>query len=288
MTIAACFVTPSGVVFGADSTTTIEVLDSSGNVTSHYFDHAQKIFEIGEESTVAVVTWGLGAFGSVSYRTIFAKLGDDLRDGSFPNFLDLINGFIQDYWEAYTRELASVIQTVQTLKGKACPSEAENSELANMVSRFTVGFCIGGRLPNSRDQSAFEIVFEPSMNAPPTPREIAIGRPTFWGVRNMISRVIYGIDANLLTRIADGPFWTGSTQDLLDTVEPFVLRLAENLPIREAIDYIHAGISTTSKGLKFSHLPPVCGGPIEIATITTDRRFRWVTHKTLGEAIPQQ
>ena len=39
------------------------------------------------------------------------------------------------------------------------------------------------------------------------------------------------------------------------------------------------------KAMKFSDLPQICGGPIEIAVITSDRRFRWVKHKTWDAAI---
>ena len=73
MTIAACYVSPEGVVFGADSTSSINV---GGD--EHYFNHAQKIFEIGERADLAVVTWGLGNLRSLSYRTIFAVLGDSI------------------------------------------------------------------------------------------------------------------------------------------------------------------------------------------------------------------
>ena len=32
---------------------------------------------------------------------------------------------------------------------------------------------------------------------------------------------------------------------------------------------------------KFSHLVPVCGGPVEVAVVTTDQPFRRVRQKTL-------
>ncbi len=57
------------------------------------------------------------------------------------------------------------------------------------------------------------------------------------------------------------------------------------LPIREAIDWVHASIYTTFKTMKFSHMAPVCGGAIEIAVATTDRKFRWVRHKEFDAAI---
>ena len=62
---------------------------------------------------------------------------------------------------------------------------------------------------------------------------------------------------------------------------------AVDLPIREAIDWVHASIYTTIQAMKFSHLAPVCGGPVEIAVITTDRPFRWVRHKRLDAALRQ-
>lgn len=59
------------------------------------------------------------------------------------------------------------------------------------------------------------------------------------------------------------------------------------VPIREAIDWVYASIYTTIKTMKFSHMAPVCGGPVEIAVITTDRLFRWVRHKRFDTAISE-
>ncbi len=68
-------------------------------------------------------------------------------------------------------------------------------------------------------------------------------------------------------------------------MQPYSLGQPEELPIREAIDWVHASIYATIKTMKFSHMAPVCGGPIEIAVITTDRQFRWVRHKSLDAAV---
>lgn len=56
------------------------------------------------------------------------------------------------------------------------------------------------------------------------------------------------------------------------------------------IDFFAVGernVYTTIQNMKFSHLAPVCGGPVEIALITGDRPFRWVRHKRLDAAIRQ-
>lgn len=61
MTIAVCYVSQEGVVLGADSTTTYG---------THHFNNSQKLFEVGEDSTLAMVTWGLGGLHVNSYRTM--------------------------------------------------------------------------------------------------------------------------------------------------------------------------------------------------------------------------
>jgi hypothetical protein len=55
VTIAACYVSPKGIVLGADSTTTYTVTGGA-----HYLNHSQKLFEIGKDGTLGIVTWGLG------------------------------------------------------------------------------------------------------------------------------------------------------------------------------------------------------------------------------------
>jgi hypothetical protein len=286
MTIAACFLTPGGVVLGADSTTTISVVAHGGVAIPHYFEHAQKMFEIGHESTLGVVTWGLGAFADVSYRTLFAELGDRVAAGGFSSVRKVVDGFASSFWTRYAKVFSAELRRVQDLNQKGSLNDHEQQELATLLQQLTAGFCIGGYLLPDRTPRAFELNFSPDQASPPAARELAIGQPQFWGVPNIVNRVIFGIDSALGAAIVRSSHWSGTDRDLLDLIEPFVLRLAANLPIREAIDYVHSVILTTCKGLKFSHLPPVCGGPVEVAVITTDRRFRWVTHKTLGEALP--
>lgn len=57
------------------------------------------------------------------------------------------------------------------------------------------------------------------------------------------------------------------------------------LTIRDAVDFAHFIVYSTIKTIKFSDREQVCGGPIEVAAITTDRKFRWVKHKDFDSAI---
>lgn len=77
MTIAACYVSAEGVVLGADSTSTVYVPGPPGvEGNTHFFNLAQKVFEFGEDSSIGIVTWGLGSLGDTSHRTVIAEVAD--------------------------------------------------------------------------------------------------------------------------------------------------------------------------------------------------------------------
>ena len=80
MTIAACYLSAEGVVFGADSTTTMYVsgIGPGAPGSEHHYNFAQKVFQIGENSTLAMTMWGLGNLRNVSYRTLIAQFADTL------------------------------------------------------------------------------------------------------------------------------------------------------------------------------------------------------------------
>jgi hypothetical protein len=97
VTIAACYLSSEGIVLGADSTSTY--ITPSGN---HYFNHGQKIFEIGENATLAIVTWGLGSLSVGSHRTLVALLADDLKKKKPSSVSDVANRWCKQFHDAYT------------------------------------------------------------------------------------------------------------------------------------------------------------------------------------------
>jgi hypothetical protein len=146
------------------------------------------------------------------------------------------------------------------------------------------GFCIAGHIMSDRIPTAYEIIFDP-LTGKPTPVERASGY-WFWGVPNMVQRLIFACDDNLKSAIMNSNKWTGSRADLDALVAMHALS-HPIIPIRDAIDFVHACIAGTIKAIKFSSQAQTCGGPIEIAVITTDRRFRWVRHKPWYAAIKE-
>jgi hypothetical protein len=287
VTIAACYLSSEGVVFGADSTTTLYVsgVGPGAPGSQHHYNFAQKIFQIGENSTLAMTMWGLGNLRNVSYRTLIAQFADSLVGTGAQSMDDVANRWNQLFWPAYSTDCAQIIARAQALQSQPTRSPQEDDELYFLFCAFSGGFCIGGYLLNDRTPSAYEILYDPRMAAPGKCNRLKIGSTKFWGCPNLVNRLLYGIDEGLYSTIFKSNKWTGTGEDLHNLIVPYCLGQPFDLPIREAIDWVHASIYTTIKTMKFSHMAPICGGPVEIAVITTDRRFRWVRHKTFDSAI---
>jgi hypothetical protein len=297
VTIASCYLSNEGFIFGADSTASIFV----GAEGYHYYDHTQKIFEVGEKSTIGAITWGLGGLPKHSYRTLFAQLADGHSgENASPaaNIKELAERFADLIWPLYSQGFAADISKCQTLSKKPEYSDIaptptmrtkdEQNEFFALKQNLFAGFCIGGYILPNRGPEGYTIACDPLVNGAVV-EPLRINTP-FWGAPNMINRLIYGADSRmrgdiLSSKDANGiKRWTGTDQELDSILGNYVLSHPV-LPIRDAIDFVHACIYSTIKAMKFSSLSQICGGPIELAVITTDRPFRWVRHKKWNAAI---
>ena len=283
-------------MLGADSASTYAF--PSG---PHHFNYGQKLFEIADEQetgTLGIVTWGLGGLAFGSYRTMIAQLSDTLKANPPASVLDVANRWIAQFWPVYTVSLARDLAIFKLLAAKK-PFVAETDapdpgvrtiqeeiQYRQMKDNMVVGFCIGGYAPPNRQPAAFEIIFDPQLNGPPTPTQLPPAQ-SLWGVPAMIYRLIKGCGDEVRDAILASGKWAGTPQELDATIAPHKLQHPTSVPIREAVDFIHACLLTTVKAMKFSPFPRLCGGPIEMAVITTDRKFRWVLHKKWDAAIKE-
>lgn len=292
MTIASCYVSPEGVVFGADSTTTYTL----GGRLRHY-NQAQKLFEVGTQGCLGIVTWGLGSIEAISYRKLIANLADDLVANPPVSVKDAADRWAALIWQQYVAVYAAVIAEGNRVSSLATYDPAapigspthrtkdEETFLGNLKATLAVGFCIGGYVLPAREPQAFTVSLEP-LSAGPSVTLLGYGY-TFWGVPIMTDRLRLGIDSGLRQEILDSGKWTGTPADLDALTARYELVHPATVPMREAIDFVHSGIYSTIKAMKFSNLPQVCGGPIEMAVITVDRCFRWVRHKGWDTAIDE-
>jgi hypothetical protein len=290
VTIAAVYVTAEGVVLGADSTLSV-VTSAAGQPAYHYFNHNQKLLEIGDKSTLGILTWGLGSLGGESYRTLVAKLGDTLAKNPAKSVAEVAGLWVKDFYPRYTKTIATSAEWMALHVKKPFDANGpraadtrtkdEEDSYQHLRATFSVGFCVAGYCLPDREPKAFLVMFTPGATTAPSPVEAKIG---FWGAPNMIERLIYGRDAQLLDDLMTSGKWSGNRNDLEAILNKYVLSHGP-LPIRDAIDFVHTCIHSTIKAMKFSNFPQICGGPIELAVITTDRTFRWVRHKSWDTAV---
>lgn len=289
MTIACCFVVPEGIVLGADSTITT-VIDGS----PHYLNHNQKVFQVGEDSQYGIVTWGLTSFGDVSYRTLIGLLADKFEDTPPPSVLDAANIWSNLVWEAYRhafademerfRELESALsnRAVPTNKREFSEEKTQRDEINAIFANLSVGFCIAGYSKHDRMPRAFEINLNPQLRSQPV--ALKVERLKHFGNDDVVSRIIGVFSDEIKRSILTSPFWTGDEEELNKILSNMKLDRPD-MTIRDAIDFVHYTIYSTIKATKFSTRDKDCGGPIELAVITTDRNFRWVQHKNWNSAI---
>lgn len=285
MTIAACHVSPEGVVLGADSTTTM--LSASDQGTCH-LDHAQKVFEVGPPgSSAGLVWWGLGQIGSTSHRTIAAEIGARHKAKAFGSLQDLAQAIADAMWTRFTKAFPADVQRAQDLLKKAvakAATQAEIEELSALVEAGSGGYCVAGRIEEFGDCRAYEIHWGPHLSKP-TLTEVPHETPRFWGIPWCMERIVYGVDSSVADLLLQSGKWAGTADELLNLVQSNPVIVPRNLPIREAVDWVHTIIHATIRIIKFAQWPHYCGGPVEIAVVTTDRHFRWVRHKKMDAAI---
>jgi hypothetical protein len=195
--------------------------------------------------------------------------------------------------EAYTRIFENEIEEYRKLErldafGIATPgskngarTEEQERRLHALSNDLLAGFCIAGHCLPDRATAAYRIEFEPKLRTPPTP--VQVPSLEYWGVKNFVDRLFNGFDPLLKDALSEN--WVGTNEQLDSTLHRTQLGPPISMPLRDAIDFVHFCIHATIKVFKFSHLNQVCGGPIELAVISSDRKFRWVRHKALDAAI---
>lgn len=289
MTIAACYLSPEGVVLGVDSTSTIR-RNVEDKEEYHHFNYGQKLFEVGQNGSLAIANWGLASLGQLnnqtSYRTLIARFSDSISSQRPQSVIDAAWHWNTLFWGEYCSAFAELRVRAQELYSKGdSRSHEESEELRQIWQISTGGFCIGGVCRRDRQPEAYEIQFRPEWTSPAPPTPLMMGQPRFWAWSNMMERVLYGCDERFLNAIINSGKWSGTQDELIDLIRQQSLRPPLTLPIREAVDWVYSAIYTTIKAIKFSKFDPVCGGPVEIAVITTDRQFRWIKHKEFDSAI---
>lgn len=267
MTIAAAYLVSDGLVLGADSTSTFIHNANHGKPVTQFQDHTQKVFEVGQQSRFGLCTWGAGSVGKISHRTVVARLADKVDN-----------------------EMSTVLNVVDELVNIIEPEAKKRSDA------FHLGYFLGGWDPKSHDPACYRLEFT---NKETIKKKQPIGNCQFAANTTTFTRTFWGYDPLLYEKLKgellkkfkprDKDKFIKKYNDAFDVVaDAMRIECFPDPPIREAIDFVYSFLEITLKVEKFRIGQHSCGGQIEIGFITSDRNFRWATHKPFCSAIISQ
>jgi hypothetical protein len=269
MTIAIAGNFTEGVVFAVDSACTYQ--QSDGDIRTIY-NAAQKIFHVGLSPDWSDSPYGAVLFGDASYCGI-----------SWRNV-------IGNFWRQQAQKQIPANEMAQSFLAYLQAIEPDPEK------RTESGVFFAGYGKDDLNVRCFKILAK-NLSA----QEIPIGGFQYDGVPNVVQMLLFGMTGQTRLEVnkrfgavtirKEGPDGTpiekSLAQEVLDLIEAtgVFCRPEMDMPLRDAIDYMHFLVYSTEKYFKFSSGAPICGGPVEIAAITIDRGFRRILTKPLDYSI---
>jgi hypothetical protein len=149
----------------------------------HYINHNQKLFELGENGTLAILTWGLGSLGPTSHRSLIPGLVDDMDSRPAATLVEVAERWSDHFWSAYSQILGQPLAQFHALQAKPpfdpvtnlplpdARTQSEEEMFQSLRRDMVVGFCLGGYVLPDRTPRAYEVVFDPATGRP-SPQEL--------------------------------------------------------------------------------------------------------------------
>lgn len=267
MTIAVTIQVADGMVFAADSTSTIS--DGAGGIINTY-DNANKVVNLCKGRPIGIMFWGMGAIGPASMST----LAKDLRrrlSGLDPDHHDWkLDG---DSW--------SVHQVAEQVK-KFFYDEHYQTHYAGGGS--SGGIAIGGYTPGKVLPERYELQIDQAgqCNGPEDEGNGADHALNWRGQTDALTRLVQGFGEDLPDALITGlglqdAHIDGAMNVLASHLQRSPVHPA--MPIQDAVDLADFLVETTKNWVRFQAGAPTVGGPTEIAAITKHEGFNWVRRK---------
>lgn len=252
MTICVSVKTRDGIVLGTDSMSTVTLFGADGqSMAQKTYSNARKLVQIGE-LPVGVFTYGLGNLGS---RTVIShileysralEIGSDWR----------VEGIAAGLSEHMSREYSAIHAGV---------------EPGPVLGLHVAGYSDGSSLS---EEWEMEFPDSPGPNLEMAGHEF---RVNWEGATLPFGRLFHGFDPGIVRILLE----EGVEQSLLQkalTESPLVPQVSFSaMPLQDAINFAVYVLRTTIGFTSFEAGPATCGGPLQIAVISEEDGFQWVS-----------
>jgi len=260
-----------GLVMAADSASTLGATDPTGKPlgVAKVFNNATKLIQL-RDYPIGVASWGAGTIGS---RTI-SSLVQEFANGRPAVSVDKLAV------ETEARELQKfLLKAHEAVHGKYNGQGEGTAPLGVVLG----GYSGTGFFPEEYVFSIPKGEFVPKRNQLLPQGGQDFGADWF-GITDALIRFHHGRDDNL-PRVLEQQ---GLTKDVIDRIMAAIMAQLqypvpfEGMPLQDAVDYCLFMAGLAVGRFRFVIGPELCGGPIDVATITRDVGFRWVQRKNIA------
>ena len=266
MTICVAVKVRDCLVFAADSTVTLDTVDSNGSPAITAYNHADKLFNLRKGLPIASMFTGIGSFGSLSISTISKDFRQRLSTEYDEYFIDP---------NSYTMERVAELAT------KYFFDECFN-QLASRPEGF-FSYFIGGYSSNADmgEIWSFEID-NGSCSGPDRVDGPDVESGVVWaGQPDALNRLILGYDGKIRDALVAAGVPAERMPLVIDRIAHYTRADLVNptMPVTDAIDLAKFFAETTKQFVRFLPGSNPVGGSIDVATITKHENFKWVNRK---------
>jgi hypothetical protein len=272
MTIAISINVGEGLVYACDSTSSFFDTPAGGQpALVQSFHHAQKLIQL-RDYPIGLMTFGLGSIGARNLESLVAEFERNLLPlKELPDHetytVETIAQNLRDFIaEKYNKQFPAPVAAA----GEAPPPEV----------RPVMGVVVGGYSRGEFFADEFLIAFPGgavNRTREHTGTDVGI---RWWGVIEPISRLVLGLDSGVEQWFVEKGLESGEAgKAFAELRDRFRWNIVfDGMPLQDAIDLGVYLANVTIGHSRFVVGPPVCGGHVDVATITY-RDFRWVRQK---------
>jgi hypothetical protein len=249
MSIVASVKVYDGIVLGADSATTIQsVINGQLSIIKSY-QHAKKVFQIGNDLRVGVLIYGLGNIGKRSIESFIFDFNNEKKseltnETSVEQICVMFKDYIKTFYDAAFGQLP-------------------------ITQQPALGFYFAGYSDDDKLAKEWEIVFPNSIIPKSVRGDLDCGA-SWRGMGDPFSREYFGFDNRLINELATR-FNITDQVALKEVLNKYQLQVVyDGMPLQDAIDFVKYILSTTIGFSKYQIGVPVCGEPVDIIVITRE------------------
>lgn len=271
MSIVVAVRVGEGLVMAADSASTLQAAQPDGTTgVVKIFNHASKLLQLKDYPT-AVATWGAGNLGS---RTISSLIDE------YANTLESASG-VKPKQISVRRQAEGLMAALVDVYQHEYPKTAKSGITPSL------GVLVGGY--SGQDFFPEEYVF-----AIPEAKMLRLREPkddggqdfgaNWYGLTDAIVRLHHGRDDRLADLLKEAGVDDDTAKKVLESMGrsvqypvPFA-----GMALQDAVDYAMYLVGVVVGRFRFVAGPELCGGPIDVATVTRERGFQWIQRKKLA------